>query len=83
MVEKDLIDDSTLPITIYNYSAIRDRLARRDIRIALSTIIDRAKGLGCYQLRKATLIELFLVLSASSQQRQHWLTLVRALSPQQ
>ena len=49
MVEKDLIDDSTLPITTYNYSAIRDRLAKHDIKIALSTIIGRAKGLGCYQ----------------------------------
>jgi hypothetical protein len=49
MLEKDLIDDSTLPITTYNYSAIRDRLAKHDIKIALSTIIGRAKGLGCYQ----------------------------------
>ena len=49
MVEKNLIDDSTLPITTYNYSAIRDRLAKHDIKIALSTIIGRAKGLGCYQ----------------------------------
>jgi len=38
-----------LPITTYNYSAIRDRLAKHDIKVALSTIIDRAKGLGCYQ----------------------------------
>jgi len=49
MLEKNLIDDSTLPITTYNYSAIRDRLAKRSIKVALSTIIDRAKGLGCYQ----------------------------------
>jgi len=49
MLDKSLIEDSTLPITTYNYSAIRDRLAERGIRIALSTIIDRAKGLGCYQ----------------------------------
>jgi len=49
MVEKNLIDDSTLPITTYNYSAIMDRLATRDIKVALSTIIGRAKGLGCYQ----------------------------------
>ena len=49
MVEKNLIDDSTLPITTNNYSAIRDRLAKHDIKIALSTIIGRAKGLGCYQ----------------------------------
>ena len=38
-VEKDLIGDSTLPIITYNYSAIRDRLAKHDIKIALSTII--------------------------------------------
>ena len=49
MLEKNLIDDSTLPITTYNYSAIRDRLAKRDIKVALSTIIGRAKRLGCYQ----------------------------------
>jgi len=49
MLDKSLIDDSSLPITTYNYSAIRDRLARHDIKVALSTIIDRAKGLGCYQ----------------------------------
>ena len=51
MLERNLIDDSTLPITTYNYSAIRDRLAKRRIKVALSTIIDRAKGLGCYQPR--------------------------------
>jgi len=49
MLEKGLIDDSALPITTYNYSAVRDRLAQQGIVVALSTIIDRAKGLGCYQ----------------------------------
>jgi hypothetical protein len=49
MLDKRLIDDSSLPITTYNYSAIRDRLAKHDIKVALSTIIDRAKELGCYQ----------------------------------
>ena len=49
MLEKDLIDDSTLPITTYNYSAIRDRLIRRDIRVSSPTIIARARSLGCYQ----------------------------------
>jgi hypothetical protein len=49
MLEKDLIDDSTLPITTYNYSAIKDRLAKRGIIVSLPTIIARAKGLGCYQ----------------------------------
>jgi len=49
MMEKNLIDDYTLPITTYNYSAIRDRLAKQDVKVALSTIISRAKELGCYQ----------------------------------
>jgi hypothetical protein len=49
VLERNLIDDSTLPITTYNYSAIRDRLAKRGIQVSLSTIIDRAKSLGCYQ----------------------------------
>lgn len=49
MLEKSLIDDPTLPITTYNYSAVRDRLAKRGIMVALSTIIDRARSLGCYQ----------------------------------
>jgi hypothetical protein len=49
MLEKGLIEDPSLPISGYNYSAIRDRLARHDIKIALSTIIGRARSLGCYQ----------------------------------
>ena len=49
MLQKNLLDDSTLPITTYNYSAIRDRLVKQGIVVALSTIIDRAKSLGCYQ----------------------------------
>ena len=49
MLDKSLIDDSSLPITTYNYSAIRDRLAKQDTKVALSTIIERAKRLGCYQ----------------------------------
>jgi hypothetical protein len=49
MLEKGLIEDPSLPISGYNYSAIRDRLGKHDIKVALSTIIDRAKGLGCYR----------------------------------
>ena len=49
MLEKSLIEDPTLPITTYNYSAIRDRLAKRGIIVSLPTIIDRARSLGCYQ----------------------------------
>jgi len=49
MLEKSLIDDCSLPITTYNYSAISDRLIKRDIKVSSPTIIARAKGLGCYQ----------------------------------
>jgi hypothetical protein len=49
MLEKGLIEDPSLPISGYNYSAVRDRLAKHHIKIALSTIIGRARSLGCYQ----------------------------------
>jgi hypothetical protein len=51
MVDKGLIDDPTLPITTYNYSAIRDRLGKHELQVSLPTIITRAKNLGCYQGR--------------------------------
>jgi hypothetical protein len=50
MLEKGLVEDPSLPISGYNYSAVRDRLiAQHHIKVALSTIIGRAKTLGCYQ----------------------------------
>jgi len=49
MLEKSLIEDPSLPITTYNYSFIRNRLAERGIMVSSPTIIDRARGLGCYQ----------------------------------
>ncbi|OGN97397.1 MAG: hypothetical protein A2Z77_03000 [Chloroflexi bacterium RBG_13_51_36] len=49
MLEKNLIDDCTLPIANYNYAAIRGRLIKRDIRVSSPTIVARAKSLGCYQ----------------------------------
>lgn len=49
MLEKGLIEDPSLPITTYNYSAIRDRLIKQGITVSLSTVISRAKAIGCYQ----------------------------------
>jgi hypothetical protein len=51
LIEKGLVEDSSLPITTYNYSSVRNRLAKHDITVSLSTIIERAKHLGCYQSR--------------------------------
>ena len=49
VVETALVEDPTLPITTYNYSAIRDRLMKNEVTVSLPTIIERAKSLGCYQ----------------------------------
>ena len=46
MLDKDLIDDSTLPITTHNYSAIKDRLAKHGVIVSSPTTIARAKRLG-------------------------------------
>jgi hypothetical protein len=48
-LEKALVDDPSLPISGYNYSAIRDRLTKKGTTVSLSTIINRAKSLDCYQ----------------------------------
>lgn len=49
MLEKGLIEDPSLPISNYNYAAIKDRLATRGVTVSSPTIIARAKSLGCYQ----------------------------------
>jgi len=49
MLDKNLIDDTALPITDYNYAAIRDRLAKRGVTVSSPTIIARVKNMGCYQ----------------------------------
>jgi hypothetical protein len=46
--EKELLDNPELPISNYNYSAIRDRLQKKGYAVSVNTIIQRAKGLGCY-----------------------------------
>lgn len=47
--EKELVEDLRLPITTYNYSAVRDRLLKQDIQVSVPTIIQRAKQLDCYK----------------------------------
>jgi hypothetical protein len=50
--EKELVGDKRLPISTYNYSALRDRLRRRKIKVSLPTIIERAKRLDCYKAHR-------------------------------
>lgn len=50
--EKAIVEDKRLPISGYNYSALRDRLGKKGIKVSVNTIIDRAKLLDCYKARK-------------------------------
>jgi len=50
--EKVLVDDKRLPISSYNYSALRDRLQQKGITVSVPTIIKRAKEEDCYQPRR-------------------------------
>lgn len=50
--DKALVDDESLPITTYNYSAIKDRLEKRELEVSLPTIIKRAKAMDCHQRQR-------------------------------
>jgi len=63
--EKGLIEDPELPISGYNYSALRDRLQKQGITVSVNTIIDRAKKLGCHRPRRKKAIHDREVLTAS------------------
>jgi len=63
--EKSLIEDPELPISGYNYSALRDRLQKQGITVSVNTIIDRAKKLGCHRPRRKKAIHDREVLTAS------------------
>jgi len=47
--EKALVDDPQLPISDYNYAALRDRLKKKGVTVSATTITERAKHLDCYQ----------------------------------
>lgn len=48
-IEKKLIENKNNPIKFYNYSAVRENLEEnQEIKVALSTIINRAKENGFY-----------------------------------
>jgi hypothetical protein len=63
--EKEIVEDKRLPISGYNYSAMRDRLKRKGIKVSVTTIIDRAQRLDCYKPRKKRKADDRKVLTAS------------------
>lgn len=50
--DKELVDNKDLPVFGYNYAALNDRLRKEGIKVSTTTIIKRAKSLGCYQAKK-------------------------------
>jgi hypothetical protein len=63
--EKEIVEDPDLPISGYNYSAIRDRLVKKGIGVSVTMIIDRAKKLGCHEPRRKRKVHDREVLTAS------------------
>jgi hypothetical protein len=63
--EKGIVDDPDLPISSYNYTAIRDRLEAQGIKVSVTTIIDRAKKLECHKPRRKRRVHDREVLTAS------------------
>lgn len=50
--EKEIVENKDLPISGYNYSAVRDRLKKQGHKVSVTTIIERAKQLDCYKPSK-------------------------------
>jgi len=50
--DQKLVQNPKIPVTFYNYSAIRDNLKKEGINISVPTIIKRAKENDCYLPRK-------------------------------
>ncbi len=49
--DRALVEDADMPISDYNYSAVRDRLSKQGMTVSLATVIERARTLGCYRHR--------------------------------
>jgi hypothetical protein len=63
--EKALVENKHLPISCYNYSAMRERLEESGVNVSVTTIIKRAKTLGCHKPRKKSKPHDRQVLTAS------------------
>ncbi len=50
--EKKIVEDPDLPVSGFNYSAIKDRLSENGVQVSVTTIINRAKQYECHKPRK-------------------------------
>lgn len=63
--EKEIVQDPDLPISGYNYTALRDRLRKKGVEVSVTTIIKRAKKLGCHKPHRKRRVHDREVLTAS------------------
>jgi hypothetical protein len=63
--EEEIVQDPDLPISDYNYTALRDRLRKKGVDVSVTTIIKRAKKLGCHKPRRKRKVHDREVLTAS------------------
>jgi hypothetical protein len=63
--EKAIVENPDLPISGYNYTALRDRLQEKGVQVSVTTIIDRAKKLNCHKPRRKRKVHDRQVLTAS------------------
>jgi hypothetical protein len=63
--EKEIVENPDLPISGYNYTAIRDRLREEGIEVSVTTIIDRPKKLDCHKPHRKRKVHDREVLTAS------------------
>ena len=63
--EKEIVENPDLPISGYNYTALRDRLLKEGVEVSVTTIIDRAKKLDCHKPRRKRKVHDREVLTAS------------------
>jgi transposase len=50
--EKELVDNPEMPISSYNYSALRDRLKHKGIEVSLPMIIKQTNEMKCYRSKR-------------------------------
>lgn len=63
--EKAVVENPDLPISGYNYSAMKDRLKTKGIQVSVTTIIKQAKKLDCHKPRRKRKVHDREVLTAS------------------
>lgn len=63
--KKEIVQDPDLPISDYSYTSLRYRLRKKGVDVSVTTIIKRAKKLGCHKPRRKRKVHDREVLTAT------------------